>query len=233
LAEPFPRLEWDQEFEFPDPEGADEEGLVGAGGNLSPGMLLSGYRQGLFPWFTRRGEPFWFSPNPRFVLAPSQLHVSESLRKVLNKGSYSVTFDSAFGEVMHGCSETPRKGQGGTWITRDYFGAYGELHRLGFAHSVEVWQGPDLVGGLYGLHLGRVFCGESMFSRAPNASKVGFATLVPWLAAIHGVELIDCQQKTDYLGSFGAHEIPRAEFLSRLQSLVDVPGPRGKWTSPR
>ncbi len=232
MADVFPRLEWDQEFEFSDPNGADDRGLVGAGGNLSPGMLLSAYRQGLFPWFTERGVPYWFSPNPRFVLDPAQLHVGGTLRKVLKKGLYTVTFDTDFRGVMEGCSRTPRPGQGGSWITRDYFAAYGELHLLGFAHSVEVWAGSpgtDLVGGLYGIHLGGVFCGESMFSRAENASKVGFATLVPWLAAAQGVRLIDCQQKTDYLASFGAVEIPRTAFLTQLKDLVRVPGPRGPW----
>jgi len=232
LAERFPRLEWDQEFEFTDPNEADERGLVGAGGNLSPGMLLSAYRQGLFPWFTERRVPYWFSPDPRFVLEPAQLHLGATLRKVLKKAPYTVTFDTDFRGVMEGCSGTPRPGQGGTWITPDYFSAYGELHSLGFAHSVEVWGGSDLVGGLYGIHLGGVFCGESMFSLAPNASKVGFATLVPWLAREQGVQLVDCQQKTDYLASFGAVEIPRTAFLARLKDLVDVTGPRGKWAGP-
>ena len=229
MAEEFPRLEWDQSFEFPDPQTADEDGLVGAGGNLSPGMLLSAYRQGLFPWFTRRSQPFWFSPDPRFVLVASELHLSASLRKVLKKQPYSVTFDKAFPAVILACSETPRPGQGGTWITDDYLGAYTELHELGFAHSVEVWNGSELAGGLYGILAGKVFCGESMFARADNASKVGFATLVPYLRQVHGVELIDCQQKTDYLASFGAKEIPRTEFLERLKALVEFPGPRGKW----
>jgi len=240
LAEEFPRLEWDQEFTFPDPETADEEGLVGAGGNLSPGMLLSAYRQGLFPWFTRRGQPFWFSPDPRFVLEPEHLHLSESLTKVLKKKQFRVTFDTAFELVMHGCAATARPGQSGTWISKDYFAAYGELHQLGFAHSVEVWHcssgeeplNSTLVGGLYGIQLGKVFCGESMFSRVANASKVGFATLVPWLAREFGVQLVDCQQKTDFLGSFGAHEIPRVEFLNKLKALVEVPGPRAQWSAP-
>ena len=240
MAEEFPRLEWDQEFVFPDPATADEEGLVGAGGNLSPGMVLSAYRQGLFPWFTRRGHPYWFSPDPRFVLEPEHLHLSESLRKILKKKVFRVSFDNAFEHVMQGCSSTARRGQGGTWISKDYFSAYGELHQLGFAHSVEVWAGSSatepsgetLVGGLYGVHLGKVFCGESMFSRVANASKVGFATLIPWLAREFGVRLVDCQQKTDYLGSFGAHEVPRENFLRQLKTLVEVPGPRAKWSAP-
>ncbi|MEI8094852.1 MAG: leucyl/phenylalanyl-tRNA--protein transferase [Spirochaetales bacterium] len=239
MADAFPRLEWDQEFEFPDPSSADDSGLVGAGGNLSPGMLVSAYRQGLFPWFTEEQVPFWFCPDPRFVLEPPHLHVSESLAKLLKKNPYRVTFDTAFADVMHGCSETRRPGQRGTWITSDYFPAYTELHKVGFAHSVEVWRvpgpgaTPELVGGLYGIHLGGVFCGESMFSRAPNASKVGFATLVPWLAREQGVQLVDCQQKTPYLASFGAVEIPRTEFLARLKELVVVPGPQGKWAAPQ
>jgi leucyl/phenylalanyl-tRNA--protein transferase len=224
-------LEWDQEFEFPPAATADEEGVVGAGGNLSPGMLLSAYRQGLFPWFSRRGTPYWFSPDPRFVLLPSELHVGETLRKVLKKRPFQVTFDTDFAAVMRACSQAPRPGQDGTWITEDFHQGYTELHRLGFAHSVEVWGGPggkDLVGGLYGIRLGRVFYGESMFSRAPNASKVGFVAAVEYLVA-QGVELIDCQAPTAYLASLGAIEVPRTWFLEQLDRLVEFPGPRGAW----
>lgn len=228
----FPRLAWDEFFEFPDPDTADDHGLVGAGANLSPGILLSAYRQGLFPWFSREGMPFWFSPDPRFVLIPSELHVGASLRKVLKRNPFAVTFDTAFDEVMLRCSEVPRPGQDGTWITPDFLEAYGEVHRQGFAHSVEVWRpaaaGPRLVGGLYGLRLGKVFYGESMFSLEDNASKVGFVTLVDNLVR-WGVELIDCQAPTAYLASFGAKEVPRAWFRRRLEVLVEFPGPRGPW----
>jgi len=227
----FPRLEWDQEFEFPPADTADEEGLVGAGGNLSPGMLLSAYRQGMFPWFSRDGMPFWFSPDPRFILVPDELHVGETLAKVLRKEAFRVTFDTAFAEVMASCSQAPRPGQDGTWITGDFLEAYGELHRLGFAHSVEVWggqRGDALVGGLYGIRLGKVFYGESMFSRESNASKVGFVKAVRHLVSL-GVELIDCQAPTAYLASFGARPVPRAWFLGRLGELVSFPGPRGPW----
>lgn len=228
----FPRLAWDQEFEFPDPRSADEDGLVGAGGNLSPGMLLSAYRQGLFPWFTRDEMPFWFSPDPRFVLEPPELHVGDTLKKVLKKNRFEVTFDTVFSQVMVRCSEVPRPGQDGTWITPDFLEGYGELHRLGFAHSVEVWSDVSgqrsLVGGLYGIRLGRVFFGESMFSLEANASKVGFVTAVKHLAG-QGVELIDCQAPTAYLASFGAKRVPRSWFLERLGQLVAFPGPRGPW----
>lgn len=229
----FPRLEWDEFFEFPDPDSADEQGLVGAGGNLSPGMLLSAYRQGLFPWFSREGMPFWFSPDPRFVLVPSELHVGASLRKVLKKKPFTVTFDTAFDEVMLRCSEAVRPGQDGTWITPDFLQAYGEVHRLGFAHSVEVWHAggtKQLVGGLYGIRLGKVFYGESMFSLEDNASKVGFVTAVGHLTH-WGVELIDCQAPTAYLASFGAKEVPRSWFRQRLAALVEFPGPRGPWAT--
>lgn len=231
--EPFPRLEWDQEFEFPPADTADEDGLVGAGGNLSPGMLLSAYGQGMFPWFTRDGMPFWFSPNPRFVLLPGELHRGETLKKLLKRRPFRVTFDRAFAEVMAGCSSAPRPGQDGTWITPDFLEAYGELHRLGFAHSVEVWGGPDqdrLVGGLYGIRLGRVFFGESMFSREPNASKVGFVTAVEYLVG-QGVELIDCQAPTAYLASLGAKAVDRSWFLGRLAALAPDREPRGPWES--
>ena len=223
----FPRLEWDFWYEFPDPRTADEDGLVGAGGNLSPGMLLSAYRQGLFPWFSRDGAPFWFSPDPRFVLIPSELHVGGTLRKVLRRPPFSVTYDQAFADVMAACAGTPRPNQPGTWITPDFLEGYGELHRLGFAHSVEVWHGKNLVGGLYGLLLGRIFFGESMFSREDNASKVGFVTLVRHLVQNRGLELIDCQAPTAYLASFGAKEVSREWFLGRLRELADFPGLRG------
>jgi len=226
----FPRLEWDDWFEFPDPGTADENGLVGAGGNLSPGMLLSAYRQGLFPWFSRDGAPFWFSPDPRFVLVPSEIHIGATLQKVLKKGPFEVTFDTRFSDVMARCAETPRPNQPGTWITQDFLEGYGELHRLGFAHSVEVWTKDEvrrLVGGLYGIRLGRVFYGESMFSLAPNASKVGFVTVVAHLVRSFGVELVDCQARTEYLASFGAKEVPREWFLTRLNELVEFPGQRG------
>jgi len=229
----FPRLEWDQWFEFPHPDTADDDGLVGAGGNLSPGMLLSAYRQGLFPWFSRDGLPFWFSPDPRFVLVPGELHVGSTLKKVMKKRLFSVTFDENFPTVMARCAETPRPNQPGTWITEDFLGGYGELHRLGFAHSVEVWKderdGRRLVGGLYGVKLGRVFFGESMFSLEDNASKVGFVTVVGHLIKEFGVELIDCQAPTDYLASFGAKKVPRDWFLTRLKGLVEFPGSPGRW----
>ncbi len=223
----FPRLEWDFWYEFPDPRTADEDGLVGAGGNLSPGMLLSAYRQGMFPWFSRDGAPYWFSPDPRFVLIPSELHIGATLNKVLKKHPFTVTYDQAFSEVMAACAEMPRPHQPGTWITSDFLEGYGELHRLGFAHSVEVWHGKNLVGGLYGLLLGRIFFGESMFSREDNASKVGFVTLVRHLVAERGLELIDCQAPTAYLASFGAKEVSRDWFLLRLRELAEFPGQRG------
>jgi leucyl/phenylalanyl-tRNA--protein transferase len=223
----FPRLEWDFWYEFPDPRTADEDGLVGAGGNLSPGMLLSAYRQGLFPWFSRDGAPYWFSPDPRFILIPSELHVGETLRKVLRRQIYVVTYDRAFADVMSACAESPRPNQPGTWITADFLEGYGELHRLGFAHSVEVWHGKNLVGGLYGLLLGKIFFGESMFSREDNASKVGFVTLVRHLVETRGLELIDCQAPTAYLASFGAKEVSREWFLGRLRALAEFPGQRG------
>lgn len=233
----FPRLAWDEDFEFPEPATADEDGLVGVGGNLSPGMLLSAYRRGIFPWFSRGGSPYWFSPEPRFVLLPSELHVGATLKKVLKKNSFEVTFDLAFSQVMKQCSLVPRPGQDGTWITPDFLEAYGEIHQLGFAHSVEVWRrtGSEktLVGGLYGIRLGRVFFGESMFSLEPNASKVGFAALVRTVVDRFAVELIDCQAPTAYLSSFGAKPMPREKFLGRLRTLVEFPGERGAWEAPQ
>ena len=231
----FPDLDWDQDFSFPDPSEADEDGLVGAGGNLSPGMLLSAYRRGLFPWFSREGVPYWFCPDPRFVLVPTELHIGATLQKVLKRRPFEVTLDQAFSEVIQQCSLAHRPGQGGTWISPDFIAAYTTLHVLGFAHSVEVWRGTGtdrvLVGGLYGIFLDKVFFGESMFSRESNASKVGFATLVKFLVERFGAELIDCQAPTAYLKSFGAREVAREWFLGELQRLVHFPEGRGSWES--
>lgn len=233
MADPFPWLTWDQDFTFPDPGSANDEGLVVTGGNLSPGLLLSAYRQGLFPWFSRRGEPYWYSPDPRFVLFPDELHVGATLAKVLKRGDYTVTFDTCFADVMRACAASPRPGQSGTWITGDFLIGYGELHQAGFAHSVEVWaEGPEgrtLAGGLYGLNLGRVFFGESMFSRAPNASKVGFVTLLNFLREACHLALVDCQQPSAYLASFGARSVDRSDYLQRLKPLLVPPSARGPW----
>lgn len=198
----------------------DPNGLLAAGGDLSPDRLIQAYRHGCFPWF-QDGQPIlWWSPDPRTVLLPDELHVSRSLAKVLRQQRYRVTFDTDFAAVIRACAE-PRTYADGTWITDSMQAAYLELHQRGLAHSVEVWDGDALVGGLYGLGMGQLFFGESMFSRADNASKVGFATLVEHLKD-WGFVLIDCQMPTQHLESLGARSIPRSEFARYLGQHLDL-----------
>lgn len=199
----------------------EPNGLLAAGGDLSPERLIQAYRHGCFPWF-EEGQPIlWWSPDPRTVLLPAEVHVSRSLRKVLRQGRFRVTFDQDFAAVIAECAG-PRNYTDGTWITDDMQRAYLALHDQGHAHSVEVWDGDALVGGLYGLAMGRLFFGESMFSRADNASKVGFVTLVEHLQQA-GFVLIDCQMPTDHLHSLGARSIPREVFAGYLSQYLDQP----------
>ncbi|SFP72031.1 leucyl/phenylalanyl-tRNA--protein transferase [Nitrosomonas cryotolerans] len=202
-------------------------GLLAMGGDLSPHRLLTAYRQGIFPWFNE-GEPIlWWSPDPRMVLFPSELKISRSLNRTLKKGHYVVRTDSHFSQVIQSCA-APRKGQPGTWIHPEMISAYMTLHEMGLAHSVETWVNEELVGGLYGVALGKVFFGESMFSCVPDASKIAFAHLVMQLERWH-FGLIDCQLKTAHLASLGAREIPRAEFSQRLCELTAYPKQPEKW----
>lgn len=215
---------------FPHPSFANADGVLALGGDLSTERLLLAYAHGIFPWYNDDDGPIvWWSPDPRFVLRPSQLKVSKSMRKVLRDGAFRVTFDTAFRAVMEACSAVPRHGQEGTWITPAMIEAYCRLHEEGWAHSVEVWQGEALVGGLYGVALGRCFAGESMFARVSNASKAGFITLVRWLEA-RGYDLIDCQTHSAHLQSLGAVEIPRSDFLQYLTHNRDCPTERGQWS---
>ncbi|HET7755338.1 MAG TPA: leucyl/phenylalanyl-tRNA--protein transferase [Anaeromyxobacteraceae bacterium] len=213
---------------FPDPRHAEPDGLLAVGGDLSPQRLLAAYREGIFPWFDEESPILWWSPDPRLVLFAGELHVPRSLDRTIRRGAYRVTADAAFGAVIRGCSEKERPGQDGTWITRDMIAAYEELHRLGYAHSFEAWDGAVLAGGLYGVSLGSAFFGESMFSDRPDASKVAFVTAVRWLAD-HGVGLVDCQVRTEHLVRFGAREVPRASFLAELKLALRAPVLRGKW----
>ncbi|AVX12828.1 leucyl/phenylalanyl-tRNA--protein transferase [Stutzerimonas stutzeri] len=211
------------DLSFPPLETALREpnGLLAAGGDLRPERLLAAYRHGCFPWY-QEGQPLlWWSPDPRTVLFPDELHVSRSLRKRMRNGDYRVTFDKAFAEVIQGCAG-PRSYADGTWITTPMQDAYVRLHEMGVAHSVEVWQQGQLVGGLYGIAMGELFFGESMFSRATDASKVGFVTLVERLRE-WGFALIDCQMPTRHLESFGARSIPRAAFAEALAMHLDRP----------
>ncbi|PXX49077.1 MULTISPECIES: leucyl/phenylalanyl-tRNA--protein transferase [Aquitalea] len=206
---------------------AEPDGLLAAGGDLSPARLLLGYSQGIFPWFSE-GEPIlWWSPAQRMVLFPSRLRVSRSLDKTLRNRRYRVTLDSAFRQVMEACA-APRAGAAGTWIIQPMVEAYCRLHQIGAAHSFEVWMDGELVGGLYGVALGRMFYGESMFSRRTDASKIAFVHMARHLQA-QGVDMIDCQMYTPHLASLGATLIPRAEFIATLKNKTLEPQADSMW----
>ncbi len=222
----MPVYRLDERLIFPPPELGPRRGPIAVGGDLRPARLLLAYSMGIFPW---EGEPLhWHSPDPRMVLLPSELRVTRSLEKTLRRGAYRLTLDTAFTEVMVACASVPRPGQEGTWITPGMVDSYTELHRRGVAHSVEAWQGEALVGGLYGLSLGTVFFGESMFARARDASKVAFVRLVRQLEA-WGILLVDCQVYTPHLASFGAREWPRRAFLQALRPALEKPTRLGPW----
>jgi leucyl/phenylalanyl-tRNA--protein transferase len=220
----FPYLDERRRFQFPDP-ALSEGDIVAIGGNLSPGMLLSAYEQGIFPWYNPEDPLIWQSPDPRFVIFPETLHISASMRKILRQGKFSVTIDRDFPAVIRGCAAADRPGQDGTWISEDIIAAYTRLHRLGWAHSAESWLEGELAGGCYGIRLGRVFCGESMFARRSNASKAAFLSLARALFD-DGVRFIDCQVPTDHLRSLGGGEMSRGDFLSLLRETLDQPAPR-------
>jgi len=204
------------ELIFPHPSLADPGGLVAVGGDLSPERLLLAYAHGIFPWYSDLSPILWWSPDPRLVLFPGELKISRSLRRVIKKQVFTVTMNSSFGEVIRACAQT----RGETWITGEMIEAYAALHELGYAHSFESRHEGRLVGGLYGIALGRAFFGESMFSAMSDASKVALVFLVRFLADL-GFEFIDCQTTTEHLRRFGAREIPRKEFLDRLGRALD------------
>jgi leucyl/phenylalanyl-tRNA--protein transferase len=206
----------------------EPNGLLAAGGDLSPERLLAAYRSGIFPWYARGDPILWWSPDPRMVLFPAELHISRSLAKSLRNRGYEVRYDTAFAAVMAGCAE-PRAGERGTWITSEMRAAYARLHALGWAHSVETWLDGGLVGGLYGVAIGRMFYGESMFTRARDASKVALVHLARKLGR-DGYGMIDCQMHTPHLAKFGARAIPRVQFRRRLAELIDYARPPGRWT---
>jgi len=218
-SEPFPSLE----LALTEPDG-----LLCAGADLSASRLLDAYQRGIFPWYST-GEPIlWWSPDPRMVLVPREFRISRSLRRCLRSGRFEVKLDSDFAAVIRACAETPRAGQDGTWITREMQRAYCRLFDLGIAHSVETWLAGELVGGLYGLAIGGMFYGESMFARVPDASKVAAAHLARFLEE-EGFGMIDCQMSTPHLASLGAREIPRADFIARLRALVVRAWQPGRW----
>jgi len=214
---------------FPRPDLADPEGLLGVGGDLDPDRVLLAYQLGIFPWYSKGQPILWWSPDPRMVLWIDELHVPRSLGKIVRRHDYALTADTAFGDVIDACARAKRPKQPGTWITADMRAAYVGLHQRGHAHSIEAWKDGALVGGLYGVQVGRVFCGESMFARAPDASKVAFVTLCAQLAR-WGVPLVDCQMHTSHLQRFGAREIPRSDYLSALNALREPTPTPGPWT---
>jgi leucyl/phenylalanyl-tRNA--protein transferase len=218
------------DFTFPHPDTAltEPNGLLAVGGDLSPGRLLNAYSHGIFPWFDQdRGPILWWSPDPRAVVSPTSLKVSRSLRRVVARGKFEITADLAFEAVVSGCA-APRSGASGTWITPAIQDAYRRLHQLGFAHSVESWWEGALVGGLYGVALGKMFFGESMFTQRSDASKVAFVALANYLAAKSFV-LIDCQMMNPHLRSLGVVEMPRRAFLAALDDNRRCPTEPGKW----
>jgi len=206
------------ELAFPSPEEADENGIVAYGGDLSPSRLLLAYRSGIFPWYSAGDPILWWSPDPRLVLNLEDFKLRKSLRKRLKH--FEIRFDTAFGDVIRACATAPREGQEGTWILPEMIEAYEVLHAMGYAHSVEAWQEGRLVGGLYGVAVGGLFCGESMFSRVSDASKAALAALVAHLK-VRGFEMIDAQVPTAHLKSLGAVEMRRSDFLRRLHQLRD------------
>ncbi|MEL7059930.1 MAG: leucyl/phenylalanyl-tRNA--protein transferase [Acidobacteriota bacterium] len=215
---------------FPDPNLADDHGLVAIGGDYRPEVLVAAYARGIFPWPSRELNYAWFSPNPRMILRPDEFDGGRTLRKVIRRGTYRITFDRAFSKVIHACAEVPRRGEEGeTWIVDELLDGFLELHERGVAHSVEAWDDEGLAGGLYGVSLGSMFCGESMFFLRPNASRAALAGLAERLSAWK-FRFIDCQVYTDHLARHGAREIPRHRFLAELDRALRVPTRLGPWS---
>lgn len=217
-----------EEHVFPNPELADASGILAVGGDLHPARVLLGYSIGIFPWYSEGQPILWHSPDPRFVLKPSELHVPRSLKQKLRQRPFELTMDEAFPDVIRACAETPRADQDGTWITEDMEEAYIQLHGLGFAHSVETWEDGELVGGLYGVSLGGVFFGESMYASRSDASKVAFVALCAQLQA-WGFELVDSQVHTEHIQRFGAEEIERRAYLDLLEEHLKQDTRQGRW----
>ncbi|MFO7802294.1 MAG: leucyl/phenylalanyl-tRNA--protein transferase [Desulfovermiculus sp.] len=215
--------------DFPDPYRDEVGELLAIGGDLNPQRLLAAYAKGIFPWYDETSPILWWSPDPRLILVPEELHISRRLARFMAQKPLAVTVNMSCPQVIESCARVPRRGVKGTWLVPEMIAAYTRLHELGYVHSVETWQDGHLVGGIYGVGLGRTFFGESMFHRVSNASKVALAYLTGILLA-HGVQLMDCQQTTGHLLSLGAREIPRREFLCRLQQALEAgPLPEEAW----
>lgn len=228
MSNDLPYLDEHDYIEFPPVERANDLGIVAAQGNLSPGVLLSAYRQGIFPWYDEESPILWWSPDPRFILPIEELHIPKRLRRVLKRTSFEFSVDLAFPEVIAGCADTPREEEDGTWIVPEMREAYNRLHELGYAHSAEVWQKERLIGGLYGVSLGAAFFGESMFTRVSDASKQCFVLFTLALRE-KGFHFIDSQVYTEHVARFGAREISRAEYLERLSRALQQETVRGSW----
>ena len=213
---------------FPNPRHAADEGLLAYGGDLSPNRLLSAYRKGIFPWFNATDPILWWSPNPRMLLYPDGFKLSKSFKRVLKNGNFSVKFDTQFADVIRYCGTVPREGQSGTWLIDEMQEAYIELHSMGFAHSVEVYEEDELVGGLYGLAMGKAFFGESMFSLKSNTSKIAFKALSDVLS-LRGYDFIDCQVRNEHLVRMGAVEVSRDSFLDQLEEALCKSSDLGSW----
>ena len=213
---------------FPPAHLASKEGLLAVGGDLSRKRLLHAYRMGIFPWFSNDEPILWWSPDPRLVLYPHEIKISKTLKKIIRKGVFKVTMDTAFAQVITQCAQIRLQNNQGTWIVEDMIHAYCKLHESGFAHSVEAWYQGDLAGGLYGVSLGRCFFGESMFTRISNASNVALVKLVEYLNTL-SFDMIDCQLTTQHLLRFGAREIPRVKFLKQLEKSLKASTKKGKW----
>ena len=218
-----------EEYVFPPPHLATREGLLAVGGDLNPGRILAAYRQGIFPWYSQGDPILWWSPDPRMVLYPHEFRPSKSLKRTIRRTIYQVSFDTAFDQVIHNCGRLRTKNGEGTWITPEMEAAYKKLHMLGYAHSVEAWHDGQLVGGLYGIAIGHIFFGESMFSTMNDASKVCLYHLNAFLL-IKKFSLIDCQVPSEHLRSLGGVFIGRGEFLEQLQKLIKFPTHSGSWT---
>ncbi|NKQ40734.1 MAG: leucyl/phenylalanyl-tRNA--protein transferase [Sulfurovum sp.] len=215
-------------YVFPDPRNASDEGLLAFGGDLSISRVLTAYRKGIFPWYSDGDPILWWSPDPRLLLYPGSFKTSKSFARVLKSAKFSVSFDKDFSAVIKHCAAVPRGGQNGTWLNQEMQEVYQQMHAQGFAHSVEVWEGEALVGGLYGLAMGKVFFGESMFSLTSNASKVAFRALSDVLGG-RGYDFIDCQMKTDHLIRLGAAEVRRDSYLDQLEVALAKPSDIGLW----
>ena len=215
-------------FSFPNPRYGAKEGLLAYGGDLNPNRILNAYRRGIFPWYSEGDPILWWSPEPRLILEPNSFKVSRSFRRVLRNSEYRVTFDRDFKGVITNCSKAPRKNQNGTWLIDEMIEAYSELHSMGWAHSVEVYIDDKLVGGLYGVAIGGVFFGESMFSLKPNSSKIALKALSDVLSK-RGYDLIDCQVVTEHLKRLGAKEVSRDDFLNRLEVALNLSVDSSPW----